>query len=671
MQMEIEDETSRKAKDGYYFTKRKLIIAAIVVVVVIIIVGVSAGLTGRALASHGETQSTEKPTDKMTEEPTMGPTVGRPTTGRPQLNQQQKKPMPTAPAPTPFTGSKAVMNNIRLPGNVEPVHYEFSLDIDVLGKKFNGTNVAEFKLVKSTDIILIHRKMMELTKEPLLSTDESFAADKLITLKEVGYYSKYEYQYMMVDTPLALGTYYLKLEFKADLTESLFGIYLSQYRQYDGKEVWMVGSQCEPAEARRIMPLFDEPTLKATFDAKSVKMSTYLLAFVISEYAAIEEKTNRGTTMRIWAPKDRVHYGAWALRAGIMMTEYFECLFNQTYPLSKQDMVSISDFNFGAMENWGLIIYVERALLFNENEDTDGFKEIIARIVCHELAHMWFGNLVTFHWWNNVWINEGFATFYEYFGTAAFMPTWEMMNVFLVREVQPGLRSDASKLSHPMEVHHFPSNNMILDYFSAVAYNKGGSVLRMLRNMLGNDKFDAAIRLYVQQNKWKEAYPHSLWSALQESTKSSYNITAIGSTWIRQMGHPIITVARDPSNPNKGIFTQQRYLSNNTLDPNSEHPASPHKSPYGYKWNIPINWFFGSNKSANYFQVINMKDVQTSFDWPAGQWIKANTHQFGFFRVNYPEENWLALANGLQKNLMALDTRDISNLIDDSMTFAE
>ena len=233
------EKKSNIGQDGYYVSKKKCIFIGIAVVITIIIVGVSAGLTGRALASHGESSSTDKPTHKVTDGPTMAttkPTTRKPiSTTKPMPTTQKMTQKPTKPAPTPFTGSKAVMNNIRLPGNVEPVHYNFHLDIDVLGFKFSGNNVAEFKLVKSTDIILIHKKMMELTADPILSTDSSF--NSKITLKEFGYYDKYEYLYMMVDSPLAVGTYYLKLEFKANLTKSLFGIYLSQYRQFDGKQV--------------------------------------------------------------------------------------------------------------------------------------------------------------------------------------------------------------------------------------------------------------------------------------------------------------------------------------------------------------------------------------------------------------------------------------------------
>ncbi|EDV25912.1 uncharacterized protein TRIADDRAFT_24600, partial [Trichoplax adhaerens] len=204
----------------------------------------------------------------------------------------------------------------------------------------------------------------------------------------------------------------------------------------------------------------------------TVKMSAYLLAMVVSKYGYIEGKTNRGTPVRIYADKEVVQYGHYALQAGINITNYFEQLIGQPYSLPKLDMIAIDNFPFSAMENWGLIVYLQRVLLFNPAEDTVYYRERIARIISHELAHMWFGNLVTFHWWSNVWLNEGFASFYEYIGSSQFEPSWELMDLFVVRELQTGLAIDASKSSHPMEVNFFPNNAYLLSYYSPVAYNK-------------------------------------------------------------------------------------------------------------------------------------------------------------------------------------------------------
>lgn len=287
----------------------------------------------------------------------------------------------------------------------------------------------------------------------------------------------------------AVGSYSISITFNGTLREDLFGFYRSSYVNSQNKTVWLATTQFEPVDARRAFPCFDEPALKATFTLtmikdksmvalgnmpvktttpygnnleqvsfeKSVIMSTYLVAFVVCDFVNVTSTTTSGrTTVSVWTPPDKIDQAQVAIKVSAGILEFYETFFNVSYPLPKQDLIAIPDFNAGAMENWGLITYRETALLVDERASSAADIQRAVTVIAHELAHQWFGNLVTMKWWNDLWLNEGFASFVEYIGTNHANSTWDMDTQFLILAQDIALSLDSLESSHPIE---FSVNN--------------------------------------------------------------------------------------------------------------------------------------------------------------------------------------------------------------------
>ncbi|XP_062606091.1 endoplasmic reticulum aminopeptidase 1-like [Saccostrea cucullata] len=586
-------------------------------------------------------------------------------------------------------GEKFPWRDVRLPTSVSPLEYDIHLHPNLTERKFSGKVTIKCKVVKSTDFIVLHSK--DLTISKILLTVES--VEKKITKKLE--YIKNEQMYLKLESSIPVGKNILiTLDFEAKLVKKLSGFYLSSYE--DSKKVtrYLAVTQFEATAAREAFPCFDEPAMKAKFSMsivrdkdyislfnmprvsskpykenlvldqfqQSVQMSTYLVAFIVCDFASITNKTKAGTDVTVYAPRDQIDEAHFALHVAVTVLECYNKLFDIPYPLPKQDLVAIPDFSSGAMENWGLITYRMTAVLYDPKHSSTRDKEWVAIVVAHELAHQWFGNLVTMEWWDDLWLNEGFATFVEYLGTESLKESWAMENQFFELTLIPALKRDSLKSSHPIAT---PVHNpdQINDLFDSISYFKGASVIRMLRSFLGNADFNSGISNYLKKYKYSNAVTNDLWQALSEASKQKIDVTSVMNTWTKQMGYPVVTVTRQES---KVSLTQSRYLSfhNSTI-------KEEFQSPFSYKWHVPFIYGVMDHNGKFTQNKIWLHMTSASVDLDSNiKLIKGNYGNSGYYRVNYDTGTWQTLIQQLNNNHKVFSQGDRAGLISDAFEFA-
>jgi aminopeptidase 2 len=360
-------------------------------------------------------------------------------------------------------------------------------------------------------------------------------------------------------------------------------------------------------------------------------MSTYLLAFVIGPFEYIEgftsgEHNGRPIRSRVYALPGSVEHGKHALNVCIAALEYFAKVFGEPYPLSKMDLVAIPDFEAGAMENWGLITFRTVSLLFDEKSSSIIFKKSTAYTICHEIAHQWFGNLVTMEWWNDLWLNEGFASFVGWWAVGDIFPDWDIWTSFVNEDMPKALELDALRSSHPIQVTvNHPSE--IHQIFDAISYYKGASVIRMLGSWLGEDVFLAGVRHYVKRHKLGNASTVDLWKALSEIAQ--VDVSQFMTLWTKRVGYPVLNIELIGDQIK---VTQSRYLSTGDLKPDEDRTA----------WWAPLRILVPG-------KIESFTLTEKSQSFPVSGIFKLNAGQTSVYRVNYPIEIIRVLAEEIKK----------------------
>ncbi|KAK3598030.1 hypothetical protein CHS0354_042397 [Potamilus streckersoni] len=346
--------------------------------------------------------------------------------------------------------------NVRLPDSVLPIEYNIFLHPNISLSVFQGVANILCKVQKETDFIIFHIKDLNISDYGVkLSNGQN------ILVKENLEYKKNEQVYIRLERPLLTGTQFnLEVKFLGQLTGKLSGFYKSSYKTDKGEERYIATTHFEPTDARSAFPCFDEPDMKATFQVsivrekdyitlfntplnrsevyekgslmvdhfeKSVDMSTYLVAFVVCDYKNVTSLTKGNVKVGVYTPADQIERAQFALDSAVAILDYYDEFFGVKYPLPKADLIAIPDFAAGAMENWGLVTYRLTSILYDPIRSSASSQQWVAVVIAHELAHQWFGNLVTMKWWDDLWLNEGFASFVEYIGTDKIHAEWQMV----------------------------------------------------------------------------------------------------------------------------------------------------------------------------------------------------------------------------------------------------
>ncbi|KAG0419280.1 putative M1 family aminopeptidase 2, partial [Dictyocoela roeselum] len=416
-----------------------------------------------------------------------------------------------------------------LSANVLPVHYE--INISHKDDDFAGRVDIDLKIEKATDTISINSKGLKIIKCEVFGKrcQVSEEKDEELTIK-VG--------------EKIMGPGQMKLEFVGRVSYNMEGFYASQYSIGKIKKK-LYSTHFEPTHARMLMPCFDQPDMKATFRLtletddvevisnthgkshllangrkvtvfeRTPKMSTYLLAFVIGELEHHEEYLNN-IQIRVYTIEGEKSKGEYAIRVAAQCLDFFQRYFAFPYPLKKLDLVGIPEFSMGAMENWGLVTFRETALLYDPYNSNVHQKKRIAEVVCHELAHQWFGNLVTMKWWDDLWLNEGFATYAASLAMENIpIVNWDVWTDFIATETDRGMGEDALKSSHPIKVDVYDPND-IDQIFDGISYSKSASLIRMIENFLGKEKFKASLASYIKKFQYSNATTADLWEMLSD-----------------------------------------------------------------------------------------------------------------------------------------------------------
>ncbi|XP_017883945.1 glutamyl aminopeptidase isoform X3 [Ceratina calcarata] len=588
--------------------------------------------------------------------------------------------------------------SFRLPKEVKPLHYDVYLHPDLEKGTFQGKVTILIDVADKRSYIALHQKDLNITAAALNTYDreENFEFD-LLELIQI---PKYEMFVVPTKNELHAGLYNLSLEFNGALQpDKIVGFYSSKYKDEQNKTKVIATSKFEPTYARRGFPCFDEPAFKAEYTvklvhpnsdsynalsnmnvehiemnkpsqglttvtfAKSVPMSSYLACFIVSDFIALTKTANglngRKFPVSVYATRSQHQKGMFALEMGVKILEYYINLFRIDYPLPKLDMAAIPDFVSGAMENWGLITYREARLLYDKKTSSTTQAYDVLTVVSHEFAHMWFGNLVTLAWWNDLWLNEGFASFMQYKSADGVLPDWGLMDLFLIEQMHSVFVTDAKLSSHPI-VQTVSNPDEITAIFDEISYKKGSSVIRMMENFIGPEPFYGAITTYLKKFMYHNAETSDLFRILQDASPE-LNVTSIMDTWTRQKGFPVVNVKKTD---NKYILTQKRFLA----DPDANF--DPSESEYGYKWIIPITyitnkmskptlvWFDNNAKEL----VIELKE---SVDW-----IKFNADEVGYYRVNYEPAEWKTLDNLLRNQHKTLSVANRLHLLEDAFSLA-
>lgn len=551
------------------------------------------------------------------------------------------------------------VQRVVLPTSVTPVNYNLEITPDLERFTFAGSEDIDVDVSKEVDSITVHSKEIFVTAVHFKS---AVPDSNVIKAAEISYH--------LVDTTvrftfpekIPLGAGVLHIEFTGILNGDMAGFYRSGYADADGKKMVMGSTQFEALDARRAFPCWDEPLVKATFRlslivdadltaisnmndvksqhlpgnkkrvdfATSPRMSTYLLAWAVGKFDCIQTNTSHGVLIRIFSPPGQAERGRFALAAGAKALDFFDDYFQVPYPLPKLDMLCCTEFAMGAMENWGLVTYREVDLMIDEKKASSQQKQRVAIVVAHELAHQWFGNLVTMEWWNDLWLNEGFASFMEHLTVDSLFPSWNIWEQFTTDAMGAALRLDSLRSSHPIQV-PIRRAEEVEQVFDAISYCKGSTVVRMAASVLGPENFRRGLQIYMARHKYSNTVTRDLWNAWTEA--SGVDMIALMTSWTEQMGYPYLSVVAQAYNADTATvdieLEQNWFLADGSTTP--EEAASK-------IWSIPL--IFATSESVSDTATIMTTKRQT-FSIPVtgpNDWVKINAGQQSMVRVSYTPE---------------------------------
>jgi aminopeptidase N len=535
-----------------------------------------------------------------------------------------------------------------------PDSYQLSLTIDRLKRRFTGTAVITGELVDVATEIILHAKELEIA---------GASVDGAPLRPE---YGENDELHLRGENEIQSGQHTLKIQFAGTVNTALHGLYLSTY-MLDGVQKEMLVTQFESHSAREMFPCIDEPAAKAVFRLnvrtekevevisntpiesqktedvhlvtafeETPRMSTYLLALVVGELEHLEAKTRDGVIVRTYATKGQAQHTQFALDTALRALSFYNDFFGIPYPLPKCDLIAVPDFSAGAMENWGLITARESCLLVDEHNTDIDSKQFVAVVVIHELAHQWFGNLVTMQWWNDLWLNEGFARFMESYVGDVLFPEWRMSTDFLATNTALAERLDALASTHPVQVPiHHPDE--IPTIFDAISYEKGAAVIYMLYHYLGEELFRKGLQRYMDLHKGSNTVTVDLWNALADVSRK--DVRGFMDVWVTQPGFPVVGIEESDDTL---TLTQARFFSSAT---------ERTKDTAHMLWPIPLlgnQAYMPELLDADRLRVTGLKKSIP---------LKLNQGQFGFYFTHYTKPQYAALREAIEHDTLAIEDR--------------
>jgi puromycin-sensitive aminopeptidase len=561
------------------------------------------------------------------------------------------------------------MDPFRLPRNAAPVRYEIQIEPDLSASTFVGRETVEVTVYEPVQDIALNAADLHIWAVAI----EDEAGRRLDGVAE--FENATERAYLRFAEPLQPGQYRLSMEFAGILNDKLRGFYRSTFTSPDGTREALAVTQFEATDARRAFPCWDEPAFKAVFQvtlivdeglqtisntpvadmrpagtgrkmvsfAPTIRMSTYLLAFVIGKLEATEAVQANEVPIRVWSVPGKRHLASFALEVAAFSLRFFPDYYGIAYPGEKLDLIAIPDFAFGAMENLGAITFRETALLVDDRSATHAELTRVAHVVAHEIAHMWFGDLVTMAWWNGLWLNEAFATLMEVMAVDAWKPAWSRWDSFGASRAAAFL-VDGLRSSRPIEFEVVAPRDAEA-MFDVLTYEKGGAVLRMLEQYLGPEVFRDGVRRYLVAHEFANAETTDLWEALGEA--ASQPIPAIMDGWILRQGYPVVSVALDRAEG--GLrFSQRvfRYLGDGDEDE---------------RWQVPITYRVQVNGELHHGRLLlDQAEAHVALPGPP-DWVVVNEGGHGFYRVRYASPLLERLVRGLSEVMAPIERFNLIN----------
>lgn len=524
-----------------------------------------------------------------------------------------------------------------LPKDIVPLHYSLHLDPDLEKFVYSGNVAIDVEAAAATSEVTLNGNFLTINSASLDN-------EKAVNISEDKEKQRFTFQFGQ--TMEAGSKHILNVEFTGELNDQMCGFYRSIYKNKNGTESVIACTQMEATDCRRAFPCFDEPALKATFDISittndkfevlsnssvkttessgngkkttvfhtTPKMSTYLVAFVVAELSYVESTLFR-LPVRVYAPPGLEGGCQYAADVAAKTLAFFEKEFKLEYPLPKLDMVALPDFSSNAMENWGLITFRLTAVNFTEGRDSLDSKIFVTYVVQHELAHQWFGNLVTMDWWEGLWLNEGFATWMGWYACNALYPEWKVWEKYLMGSYHACLTMDALESTHPIEVPVTRAQD-VDEIFDAISYSKGCSVIRMVSNLLGEETFLKGISHYLHKHQYANTVTSDLWEAL--TAVSGVDMSEFMSPWTEDPGYPLLTVSETAKRDEISV-SQRRFFG-----------AVPQDSIQVYPVSLEIRNIDGTIDRS---QVL--KELKGTAKVTDSLLFKLNAEQTGIFRVKY------------------------------------
>ncbi|KAH8117511.1 peptidase family M1-domain-containing protein [Phellopilus nigrolimitatus] len=595
-----------------------------------------------------------------------------------------------APPGSISTSSNVPINEHRLPLDVKPLHYDVTIRTDLEKLAFDGVVVIDLEILKETSSIVFHTSNLNI-KDVTIHSD-ALKIKQVPTSQSLDPVT--ECAILKFPTAFPMGSKaQLEVKFDAELTGDLMGYYLSSWEK-DGKKQYYALTQFEPTAARRAFPCWDEPLLKATYSVTLISrkdtvnlsnmpslseepytsgncvdsekwkitkfdrtppMSSYLVAFANGHFDYLESSyvsplSGKTRPLRIYATSDFIHQAEFALDIKRKVLPLYEQMFDVEYPLPKLDTLIASDFDAGAMENWGLIIGCTTAFCLDPEKVGVAAQKQIATTQSHEVAHMWFGDITTMAWWDNLYLNEGtpFVSILLFISDEIF-PEWKVYSEFIIDHLNGALNMDAKLSSHPIEV-DCPDANQINQIFDDLSYSKAGSVLRMLSAFVGEETFLKGVSIYLKKHLYANSVSKDLWDGIGEA--SGLDIAIMMDNWVSKMGFPLLTVTEKAG----AIHVRQdRFLETG--------PAADKDNKT--IWQIPLNIAsVDSDGKLNVDRTL-LKDKEITIPLDTSKPFKLNCDTTGVYRVLYSPERLAKIGAEAAKKDSVFSLDDRIGLVND------